>query len=882
MSAMIPLMLLGLGSLHFAAAQHYDAVTFKTPEVIEAGDPFTVFVDLANTTWPNRDCWNPWECKWEYMRVLFMANPTYGEQRGPGLWGEYCYLEGCVATNVTSFETAIPRNVFPNGGPYSLDYFLFGARSDDVRDPFRLEFSLGDATNFNVTNSVGNYTEYTCRRGYYGIEDHLPTVPCEAVPCVQECQTEFVAPCLAENATVVEEESETGTSTDEATATATDSGTDESGTNNAAGFKVVDVGWVMVLSCLAMAAGFVVEALWDIRHPDCEHTSGRAFYTESREAGGTGIVEIKNYGLEDVLPAKYSAKNTVYEYGGSTYAILPDGRIIFSNKGDTVHILNVDTKEVSSLTGSSNLRYSDFDAHPTSPWVLANQEDHEHDTPDQVRNYIVAINTETAHVKRILDNADFYYTPYFSPDGTKLVWLEWNHPDLLFDAAKLYSASWHSDGSISDISLIAGNDHEGVAEPRWGPDGSLFFGKEIDGYRRLFRISPYTDVPVQVKLGGLDNSEFGEIRLFQGSHTYAPLSSRYVVAAPIALGVSRLILIDSETGSWRELGNASTLSEIMLDSIARLDDSSFLIMGAGTTTAKALYRVELGDPDRITKLRGSTEEAFPEAIYSKPEALCISSKDKPHRDIHGFLWLPHNPEYTAPDGDLPPLITVIHGGPTSYMGLGLKLRTQYFTSRGYAYLALNYAGSSGHGRKYRESLFGNFGLVDSDDAAEFANYLAEAGKTRHGAAGITGVSAGGYNTLRTLTRHPLTFAGGVCLSGISDLKLLDDSTHKLESDYTDHLVLAPGVDKANKDRICRERSPLYDADKIRAPLLLLHGSKDRVTPLDQAQQMADAIKGVGGDVKLIVAPDEGHGFSQPGNVRMWLEEEEKWWRKTLL
>lgn len=546
------------------------------------------------------------------------------------------------------------------------------------------------------------------------------------------------------------------------------------------------------------------------------------------------------------------------------------------------------------------MRYSNFDANPASPWVLANQEDHEHDTPDQIRNYIVAINTETAELRRIRDDADFYYTPHFSFDGTKMAWLEWNHPDLPFDAAKLYSATWHPDGSISDVHLVAGEDREGVAEPRWAPDGSLFFGKEEGAFRKLFRLAPGADVPAEIKLEGLDSSEFGDLRWFQGrwdmgnicvnvdtllklvSHTYAPLSSRFLVAAPVALGVSKVIVVDLEAGSWKEVGDPSVLSEVILDSVARLDDTSFIVMGAGTTSALALYRVDIADPAQVIKLRDSTEEAFPDSIYSRPESLTISSKGQPHRKIHGFLWMPHNPDFVAPEGDLPPLIILSHGGPTSYTGLGLKLRIQYFTSRGYAYFALNYHGSIAHGRAYREALFGNFGLVDSDDAAESAIYLAETGRTRIGAAGITGTSAGGYNTLRTLTRHPLAFAGGVCLSGISDIKRLDESTHKLESDYTEHLVLAPGADKSEMDRICHERSPLFDAHKIKAPLLLLHGNKDMVCPLDQAEQMADAIKEAGGDVKLIVAPDEGHGFHQPVNVKMWLEEEEKWWRKTLL
>ncbi|KAH7155652.1 Alpha/Beta hydrolase protein [Dactylonectria estremocensis] len=625
----------------------------------------------------------------------------------------------------------------------------------------------------------------------------------------------------------------------------------------------------------------VVSKSLKLSSPRTSSKSKRAFYTESREAGGISIIEITQDGLKDVLSAEYSAKNSVYEYGGSPYAVLLDDRIVFSNKDNTVHILDPDTKSVSALTGSPNLRYSDFDAHPAQPWVLANQEDHEQDTPKQIRNYIVAIDIETKEVKRILDSADFYYTPYFSPDGTKLIWLEWNHPDLPFDAAKLYSATWHDNGSISDFRLIAGEDLEGVAEPRWGPDGSLYFGKEPKGYRRLFRIAPGQNIPVEVQLD-LSKSEIGEIRWFQGSHTCAPLSGQHLVVCPVTSGISQLAIVDIETGSSTFIGNESILSEIMLDSVARLDDSSFLVIGAGTTNSQTLYRCQIGDDFTIAAIRKSTEEGFPESIYSTPESLVITSEESPGRDIHGFLWLPHNPDFVAPSGELPPLIMIIHGGPTSYTGPGLKLRTQYFTSRGYALLALNHGGSSGHGRKYREALFGTWGQLDSDDAAEFANNLIATKKVRFGRVGITGVSAGGYNTLRTLTRHPKTFAAGVCLSGISDLKRLDESTHKLESDYMDHLILPPGSSKEDKERICRERSPLYHVDKIESPLLLLHGAKDMVTPIDQAQQMADAIKAKGGDVEIIIAPEEGHGFSHPKNVRLWLEEEEKWWRKTLL
>lgn len=218
----------------------------------------------------------------------------------------------------------------------------------------------------------------------------------------------------------------------------------------------------------------------------------------------------------DVLPGEFSVQNAVYEYGGSLYDVLPDDRIIFSHKDNTVRILDPDTQKVSLVVESPVLRYCGFSANANGPWALAIEEDHTHDTPYEIRNYIVAINTNTFEVKRIVTHADFYYLPQFSHDGTKISWLEWDHPDLLFDASKLYCAAWSSDGTISNVKLISGDNRQSVAEPRWGPDGSLFFCQELSEYRRIFRLRPGAESPEEIRLEGLDEAEFGEARLFEG------------------------------------------------------------------------------------------------------------------------------------------------------------------------------------------------------------------------------------------------------------------------------------------------------------------------------------------------------------------------------
>lgn len=218
-----------------------------------------------------------------------------------------------------------------------------------------------------------------------------------------------------------------------------------------------------------------------------------------------------------MLPAPYSARNAVYEYGGTRYDVCPNDRIIFSNKDNSVYLLDPDLKTVVKLIDEPQLRYSSFNANATSPWVLAIEEDHTDPTPSKIQNRLVAINTNTRESKVVASGADFYYAPVFNDSGTKLAWLEWNHPDLPFDSAKLYTADWDVNGSISSVKYITGKNDESVAEPRWGPDGSLFFCKEETDFRQLFRILPDSDDPISIKIAGLEKAEFAEMSLFEGT-----------------------------------------------------------------------------------------------------------------------------------------------------------------------------------------------------------------------------------------------------------------------------------------------------------------------------------------------------------------------------
>ncbi|KAF9877065.1 dipeptidyl peptidase [Colletotrichum karsti] len=615
-----------------------------------------------------------------------------------------------------------------------------------------------------------------------------------------------------------------------------------------------------------------------VTSPRVHRASGRAFFNESKGDGRNGIVGITNEGAKDVLPAPWSAHNTVYEYGGSPYDVTADGRIIFSDAERGVGILDPDSGKVTIVTAPEKKRYSNFSASPQSPWVLAIEEDHAINTPEGVKNYIVAINADTGETKRVVQGADFYYTPRFSEDGKRLAWTEWDQPNLPFSASKIFVADWTSSASVENKVQIAGQNLEGAAEPRWGLDGSLFVCIEVDGFRQLHRLGPGDSNPTHIKLKGLENAEFGEIRWFQGSQTYAPISARHVVAAGIIFGQAKLIVVDLETSDWKPIG-PSNLNALANDSVARLNDTSVLVIAEETASPSALYIINaLSGESKI--VRKTTDVDLDQKLFSKPELVQLRSTGAPFRTIYSTLWMPHNPKFIAPEGTLPPLVISSHGGPTGYTSSGLKLRTQYFTSRGYAYLALNYTGSTGHGREYREALFSNWGIVDADDAAEVAEHLVNAGRVRK--VGIVGASAGGYNVLQALVRRPKTFDAGFCVCGVSDVKKLDESTHKLESEYMGALVLDPGMDEEQKEERYKERSPLFHADKIQSPLFLLHGIADTVVPIEQARLIYAAVKNKGGDVQMREVPGEGHMFGKPGSPRLWLDEEEAWWRRNLL
>ena len=365
---------------------------------------------------------------------------------------------------------------------------------------------------------------------------------------------------------------------------------------------------------------------------------------------------------------------------------------------------------------------------------------------------------------------------------------------------------------------------------------------------------------------------------------YVSLSRDKAAAIYTKNGTESLVLVDLKSESFTDLSLEGLIPALYGSTLCRVSDTAFVVIGSTPKSPPALYHIDIEKSVKMTLLKTSADVDIRPDFYSTAEHISFPVVYGDDRDGHSHaLYLPpKNPDYHAPPDSLPPLIVSLHGGPTGHVSPGLSLALQYFTSRGYALASVDYAGSSGYGRAYRERLDGKWGIRDIDDVASYVSYLASTGKIDQARVGVTGGSAGGYGTLQSLCRYPSIWAGGVSLYGIADLKTMSATTHKFESHYLDGLLFPKGASHAEKEKLLKKRSPFFHARAIKAPVLLLQGTEDKVVPPDQASDMMKIIESNGGDVKLVLMEGEGHGFRMGENIKKAILEEDDWWAKTLL
>ena len=577
--------------------------------------------------------------------------------------------------------------------------------------------------------------------------------------------------------------------------------------------------------------------------------------TRPQEKGRYVVVKLTPDGKTiDLTPAPFNARTRVHEYGGGGFTI-SDGAIYFSNFADQRLYRFDGAGEPRAITPEAEMRYADGVIDRKLNRIICVREDHSA-TGREAVNSIVGISLSGAGEQVTLaGGADFYSSPRLNPEGSRLAWLQWNHPNMPWDGTELWVAGIQEDGALIDPVRVAGGDDESIFQPEWSPEGELYFVSDRTGWWNLYRW----------REGGIEalcpmEAEFGLPQWVFGMSTYAFESANRIVCAYIERGFSKLAVLDTATGDLEKIEAPFT----RIESVRAMPGQAFFIAATPTETS-AVIRFDL-DNRRFETLRRSSEATIDAGYVSVPEAVEFPSENG--LTAHGFFYPPRNRDFIAPENERPPLLVMSHGGPTAATSPTLRLGIQYWTSRGIAVLDVNYGGSTGYGREYRERLSGRWGVVDVDDCVNGAKYLAERGLVDGDRLAITGGSAGGYSTLCALTFRD-AFKAGASHYGVSDLEALEVDTHKFESRYT-HKLVAPYPERAD---LYRERSPIHHTDLLSAPVIFFQGLEDKIVPPNQAEMMVNALRAKGLPVAYITFEGEQHGFRQAANIKRALDGE---------
>jgi dipeptidyl aminopeptidase/acylaminoacyl peptidase len=586
-----------------------------------------------------------------------------------------------------------------------------------------------------------------------------------------------------------------------------------------------------------------------VRFGDVATDGDTVYWVEGRpqEQGRYVIVRRTPQGkVEDVLPAPLSARTTVHEYGGGALAAF-DGVVYFTNYADQRLYRIKPGAAPEPLTAESMLRFADFDFDSKRNRLVCICEDHSANDHEPA-NRVVAVDLTSGEVTTLVEGADFYSNPRISPDGSRLSWLQWHHPNMPWDGSELFVAPLDADGVLGDLRKVAGGDDESIFQPEWSPNGTLYFVSDRTNWWNLYAEHNGKVTPVLPM-----EAEFGAPQWVFGTTTYGFRPDGAIIARFSQGGRWNVVLIGPRSGRHELIKQPYS----SIASINVAGDRVFAV-AASPTEPESLIEISLpaGNVDVIR--RGSSIENDP-AYTSSPEAIEFPTDGG--KTSHAFYYPPKNPEFAGPSGEAPPLIVMIHGGPTSAASAQCRLTTQYWTSRGFAVCDVNYGGSTGYGREYRNRLRDNWGVVDVADAANAARYLAEQGKADPAKLIIRGGSAGGYTTLACLT-YTDVFRCGASLFGISDLALMAHDTHKFESRYLDQLVGPYPKEEARY----RERSPIFHLEKFVRPVILLQGLEDKIVPPNQAELILNSLKKRGVPVAYVPFEGEQHGFRKAENI----------------
>jgi len=572
------------------------------------------------------------------------------------------------------------------------------------------------------------------------------------------------------------------------------------------------------------------------------------YWVEMRPAeGGRNVIvrRTPDGQTSDVTPAPFNARTRVHEYGGGAFAVM-NGTVYFSNFRDQRLYRQQLGAQPQPLTPEEDLRYADGVIDRRRGRMICVREDHTVAGREAV-NTLVSLDLKNGGSGQVLVSGnDFYSSPRLSPDGSRLAWLTWNHPNMPWDGTELWIAEVQADGSLGQAECVAGGIDESIFQPEWSPDGVLYFVSDRTGWWNLYRWHDGRVEPL-CKM----EAEFGRPQWVFGMSTDACGTQH---------GVWHLASLDTETGRLEPI-------EIPYSDIRGLRAApGRVVFAAGSPTeAASIVQLDL-DRHKLEVLRRSSEITVDAGYISIPQAIEFPTEQG--LTAHAFFYAPQNRDYVAPPDERPPLLVRSHGGPTSATSSTLAWEIQYWTSRGIAVVDVNYGGSTGYGREYRQRLNGQWGIVDVDDCVNATRYLVQRGEVDGKRLAIRGGSAGGYTTLCALTFRDV-FHAGASYFGVSDLEALTRETHKFESRYLDRLV---GPYPERRD-LYQARSPINFTDRLSCPVILFQGLEDKVVPPNQAELMVQALRAKGLPVAYIAFEGEQHGFRRAENIKRALEAE---------
>ncbi len=604
-----------------------------------------------------------------------------------------------------------------------------------------------------------------------------------------------------------------------------------------------------------------------LRLGQVQGVGGELYWSEGRPADGGRITIVhRDAGghMVDLLPPPYSARSSVHEYGGGELLATASG-VYFVNAEDQDIYLVEDDGTIGRITEAEGWRFSDMCLDEANGRLVAVAEIHKQEHDPEPANALAAISLQPdrlGEVTPLQEGVDFYASPKVSPDGATLAWLEWSLPHMPWEDATLKTAALDGRG-LGQIQTIAGDNGTAAFQPTWGPDGTLYFVWDRSGWGNLHRLGAAGPECICEH-----PAEFGLPLWALGARSFAVLPCGRLFVSYFEEGRSHTALLAPETGELAglETGLSNVYGPTVLgDGIAAQITSD--------TQAPAIGLIDLAG--NVSTIRKSAEFDLPAEAFSAGQTLKLEGKDG--RTTWALYYPPASVDHAGLDGEAPPMLVSAHGGPTGMADRGLKLKVQYWTSRGFAYLDVDYAGSWGYGRDYREALNGEWGVADVEDVVAASQAVVAKGLADPARLMISGGSAGGYTVLCALAFHDL-YAAGASYYGVADLEKLLALTHKFESGY---LYALTGTEPGNTNAVFKARSPLEHADRISSPVIFFQGDKDFVVPPGQSREMVASLEGRGVPVSYFEFEGEGHGFRAADTISCSLGAEYAFYARVL-